>query len=136
MLNIIGILLILSFSKSEVIALNSKLPKDLETIWLKSQVMIYHNSKPSQDFSLQEPDCFGNVLTKHHVLTAASCFIELIYMLQCARDTNREPKTQQNKIDFKSIKTGINIEDTLIAKVIYVYHLLTLYQVGCQFFIL
>ena len=125
MLNMIGILLILSFAKFKVIALNSKLPKDLETVWLKSQVMIYHNSNPTQDFSLQEPDCFGNVLTKHYVLTAASCFTELIYMLKCARDTNGEPKTQQNEINFKSIKTGINIKDTLITKVIYVKYLLS-----------
>ena len=128
MMKMIGILLLLSFAKFKVIALNSKLPKDLETVWLKSQVMIYHNSNPSQDFSLQEPDCFGNALTKHHVLTSASCFIELIYMLKCARNKKSEPnpgepKTQQNEINFESIKTGINIKDTQITKVIHVKYI-------------
>ena len=116
----IGILLLLSFAKFKVIALNSKLPKDLETVWLKSQVMIYHNSNPSQDFSLREPDCFGNVLTKHHVLTSASCFIELIYMLKC----NFEHKTQLNEMNLESIKTGVNIKETLITKVIHVKYIL------------
>ena len=123
MLNMIGILLVLSFAKFKVIALNSKLPKDLETVWLKSQVMIYHNSKPSQDFSLREPDCFGNALTKHHVLTSASCFIELIYMLKCAH-VGLKPLTQLNEMNLESIKKGINIKDTLITKVIHVKYIL------------
>ena len=118
------ILLLLSFAKFKVSALNSKLPKDLETVWLRSQVMIYHNSKPSQDFSLQEPDCFGNVLTKYHVLTTASCFIELIYMLKCAH-VGLKPLTQLNEMNLESIKKGINIEDTLITKVIYVKYILS-----------
>ena len=125
MMNMIGVLLLLSFAKFKVIALNSKLPEDLETLWLKKQVMIFHNSNPSQDLSIQQPDCFGMFLNKYNVLTAASCFTELIYMLKCARDTNGEPKTQQNEINFESIKTGINIKDTLITKVIYVKYLLS-----------
>ena len=128
MLNMIGILLLLSFAKFKVIALNSKLPKDLETVWLKSQVMIYHNSKPSQDFSLQEPDCFGNVLTKDHVLTSASCFIELIYMLKCAH-VGLKPQTQPNEMNLESIKTGINIKDTLITRVIHVKYILSVQRV-------
>ena len=121
----LGILLLLSFAKFKVIiALNSKLPKNLETVWIKSQVMIYHNAKPSQDLSLQEPDCFGNVLTKHHVLTSASCFIELIYMLKCAH-VGLKPQTQPNEMNLESIKTGINIKDTLITKVIHVKYILS-----------
>ena len=123
MLNMTRILLLLSFAKFKVIALNTKLPKDLETVWLKSQVMIYHNSKPSQDFSLQEPDCFGNVLTKYHVLTTASCFIELIYMLKCAH-VGLKPLTQLNEMNLESIKKGINIKDTLITQVIHLKYLL------------
>ena len=124
MLNMTRILLLLSFAKFKVIALNSKLPKDLETVWLKSQVMIYHNSKPSQDFSLQEPDCFGNALTMYHVLTSASCFIELIYMLKCAH-VGLKPQTQLNEMNLESIKTGISIEDTVITKVIHVKYILS-----------
>jgi hypothetical protein len=126
-IQMIGILLILSFAKSKVIARNSKLPEDLETLWLNSQVMIYHNSKPSQDFSIQEPDCFGNALTEHYVITAASCFIELNYKLQChKRDCkseqcndrqNHQSKTKPNQINFQSIKKSIKIEKTLIAQV-------------------
>ena len=123
MLNMTRILLLLSFAKFKVIALNSKLAKDLETVWLRSQVMIYHNSKPSQDFSLQEPDCFGNVLTRHHVLTTASCFIELIYMLKCAH-VGLKPQTQLNEMNLESITTGIDIKNTLITKVIHVKYIL------------
>ena len=132
MMKIIGILLLLSSANFKVIALNSKLPEDLEKLWLNSQVMIYHNSKPSQDFSIQEPDCFGNALTKYHVITAASCFIELNYKLQCLkRDCKTEKckdidyhqsNTKQNQINlqlvyFQSIMKSIKIEETHIAQV-------------------
>ena len=132
MMKIIGILLLLSSANFKVIALNSKLPNDLETLWLNSQVMIYHNSKPSQDFSIQEPDCFGNALTKYHVITAASCFIELNYKLQCLKRDCKTEKckdidyhqsdTKQNQINlqlvyFQSIKKSIKIEETHIAQV-------------------
>ena len=134
MLNMISILLLMSFAKFKVIALNSKLPEGLETLWLNNQVMIYHNSKPSPDFSIQEPDCSGNFLTKNHVITAASCFVELNYMLQCnERNRKQQGKGQipppklleakfgskraRNIINFDSIKKSINIEKTLIAQV-------------------
>ena len=132
MMKTISILLLLSFANFKVIALNSKLPEDLETLWLNSQVMIYHNSKPSQDFSIQEPDCFGNALTKYHVITAASCFIELNYKLQCLkRDCKTEKckdidyhqsNTKQNQINlqlvyFQSIMKSIKIEKTHIGQV-------------------
>jgi hypothetical protein len=115
MTKMIDILLLLFFAKFKVIALKSKLPEDLETLWLQSQVMIYHNSKPSQDFSMQEPDCFGNALSKQYVITAASCFVELNYILQC-----NEKNPKQDIINFDSIKKSINIENTLIAQVSYV----------------
>ena len=115
MTKMIDILLLLFFAKFKVIALKSKLPEDLETLWLRTQVMIYHNSKPSQDFSIQEPDCSGHVLTEHHVITAASCFVELNYMLQC-NERNRKHR-QQNIINFDSIKKSIKIENTIIAHV-------------------
>ena len=127
MMNIIGILLLLSFAKFKVITLNSKLPEDLATLWLNSQVMIYHNSKPSQDFSIQEPDCFGNALTEYYVITAASCFIELNYKLQCHKHDcknekckdrkTHQSKTKLNQINFQSIKKGIKIKNTLIVQV-------------------
>ena len=132
MMKTISILLLLSFANFKVIALNSKLPEDLATLWLNSQVMIYHNSKPSQDFSIQEPDCFGNALTDHYVITAASCFIELNYKLQCLkRDCKTEKckdidyhqsNTKQNQINlqlvyFQSIMKSIKIEKTHIGQV-------------------
>ena len=135
MLNMIGILLLMSFAKFKVIALNSKLPDGLETLWLNNQVMIYHNSKPSTDFSIQEPDCSGNFLTKNHVITAASCFVELNYELQCnERNRKQQGKGQipppkllekygqdlkraRNIINSDSIKKSIKIEKTLIAQV-------------------
>ena len=114
----------MSFAKFKVIALNSKLPEGLETLWLNNQVMIYHNSKPSQDFSIQQPDCSGHFFTKNLVITAASCFVELNYMLQC-NEKNREYQSKQNIIDFDSIKKSINIKNTLIAQVSYVKYLLS-----------
>ena len=130
MLNMISILLLMSFAKFKVMALNSKLPEGLETLWLNNQVMIYHNSKPSPDFSIQEPDCSGNFLTKNHVITAASCFVELNYMLQCNERNRKEqgkgqiapPKLlykskRARNIINSSIKKSIKIEKTLIAQV-------------------
>ena len=137
MLNMIGILLLMSFAEFKVIALNSKLPEGLDTLWLNNQVMIYHNSEPSADFSFQEPDCSGNFLTKNHVITAASCFVELNYELQCyERNRKQQGKGQisppkllekngqdlkraRNIINFDSIKKSIKIEKTLIAQVCY-----------------
>ena len=116
MLNMIGILLLMSFAKFKVIALNSILPEGLETLWLNNQVMIYHNSKPSHDFSIKEPDCSGHFLTKNHIITAASCFVELNYMLQC-NENNRKHQSKQNINNFDSIKKSIKIENTLIAQV-------------------
>jgi hypothetical protein len=121
-MNMIGVLLLLSFAKFKVIALNSKLPEDLETLWLKKQVMIFHNSNPSQDLSIQQPDCFGMFLNKYNVLTAASCFVELNYMLQC-NEKDRKHQGKQNIMNFESIKKSINIENTIIAKVSYVKYL-------------
>ena len=131
MLNMIGILLLMSFAKFKVIALNSKLPEGLEPLWLNNQVMIYHNSKPSPDFSVQEPDCSGNFLTKNHVITAASCFVELHYTLQCnERNRKKQGKGQipppkllskskraRNINNFDSIKKSIKIEKTRIVQV-------------------
>ena len=121
----------MSFAKFKVIALNSKLPEGLETLWLNNQVMIYHNLKPSPDFSVQEPDCSGNFLTKNHVITAASCFVELNYMLQCNERNRKQQgkgqkappkllyksKRDRNIINSDSIKKSIKIEKTLIAQV-------------------
>ena len=78
----------------------------------------------SLDFSVQQPDCFGNLLTKHLVITAASCFVELNYMLQC-NERNRKHQSKQDIIDFDSIKESINIKNTLIAQVSYVKYLLS-----------
>ena len=141
----------MSFTKFKVIALNSKLPEGLETLWLNNQVMIYHNSKPSADFSIQEPDCSGNFLTKNHVITAASCFVELNYMLQCnERNRKQQGKGQKappkllykskrarNIFNSDSIKKSIKIEKTLIAQVcLVVKYLLSVKWVSKFYFLI
>ena len=59
------------------------IPKDLGALWLRSQVLIYHNSNQFGDCTIKKPDCFGNVLTSNFVITVASCFIELADTNQC-----------------------------------------------------
>ena len=127
----LSILLFLSFTKIKANSVNN-LPTNLEKLWISSQVLIYHNPETFKDFSIQEPDCFGNALTKYHVITAASCFIKLNYKLQCLKRDCKTEKckdidyhqsdTKQNQINlqlvyFQSIKKSIYIEETLIAQV-------------------
>ena len=110
------LLLILSFTKIKANGVNN-LPEDLEKLWLGSQVLIYHNP----DFTLnhwwrtQDPDCFGNFLSTHYILTASSCFINVNEILKYA-ETN-ENGWSENEIISRSIKQHIKIEKTRIAKV-------------------
>ena len=95
------------------------LPKDLSALWLRSQVLIYHNSNQFEDCTIKKPDCFGNVLTSNFVITVASCFIELAKTDQCF-----DKKKGRKKKDtiFPSIKKEIgSIKDTIIVKVHILY---------------
>ena len=90
--------------------------KNLEKLWLDSQVMIYHNSNPNDDVSLKGPDCFGNLLTKKFVITAASCFMNVENILRYSETKDTKPtEADEKQIISGSIKD--NIENTHIAKV-------------------
>ena len=112
----LSILLILSFTKIKANGVNN-LPEDLEKLWLGSQVLIYHNP----DFTLnywwrfQNPDCFGNFLSAHYIITASSCFINVNEILKYS-ETNEE-EGSDIEIISRSIKQHIKIENTRIAKV-------------------
>ena len=86
--------------------LDKNLPKDLSALWIRSQVLIYHNSNQFNDCKVKKPDCFGNILTSKYVLTVASCFIELTDTGKC-----------HNKHNLVIKKNIGSIKNTIIAKV-------------------
>ena len=114
--NMISILLIMSFIRIEAIDIIKN--KNLEKLWLDSQVLIYHNSNPKEDVTLKEPDCFGNLLTVKSVITAASCFMNVEKILRYSERKDAKPtEADEKQIISSSIKVNINIENTHIAKV-------------------
>ena len=112
----LSLLLIMSFIRIEA----TNMPRVLEKLWLDSQVLIYHNSNPKQDVTLKEPDCFGNLLTKKFVITAASCFINVENILKYSETKVAEP-TQAEEREIISSSIKVNIEYTHIAKVKIIY---------------
>ena len=113
----LGTLLILSFIIIEASILPKEL-KELENLWLHSQVLIYYNSKASEDLKLKEPDCFGNLLTVKFVITAASCFMNVENILRYSERKDAKPtEADEQQIISRSIKGQLNIENTHIAKV-------------------
>ena len=110
----ISILLLTFFIRIEAIDIIKD--KNLEKLWLESQVLIYHNSKPKEDVTLKEPDCFGNLLTKKFVITAASCFMNVENILKYSETKDRKP-TEANEKQIISSSIKVNIENTHIAKV-------------------
>ena len=111
----ISILLLTFFIRIEAIDIIKD--KNLEKLWLESQVLIYHNSKPKEDVTLKEPDCFGNLLTKKFVITAASCFMKVGNILKYSE--TKPIEADEKQIISSSIK--VNIEYTHIAKVKIIY---------------
>ena len=110
----ISILLIMSFIRIEAIDIIKN--KNLEKLWLDSQVLIYHNSNPKEDVTLKEPDCFGNLLTVKSVITAASCFMNVEKILRYSERKDAKPtEADEKQIISSSIK--VKIENTHIAKV-------------------
>ena len=92
--------------------------KKLEQLWLHTQVLIYHNSGPSEDLKNRGPDCFGNRLSKQFVITAASCFMDVKKILQYSETRDTKPNESEEKRIIKdSIKKDIKIENTQIAQV-------------------
>ena len=104
--NMLSTVLILSFIIIEASILLKGL-KELENLWIHSQVLIYYNSKPSEDLKLKEPDCFGNLVTVKFVKTAASCFMNVEDILKYSETHNKKPReSYENLIISQSIKKG------------------------------
>ena len=110
--------LILSFIIIEASILLKGL-KELENLWIHSQVLIYYNSKPSEDLKLKEPDCFGNLVTVKFVKTAASCFMNVEDILKYSETHDKKPprEADENLIISRSIKKDLKIDKIYIIKV-------------------
>ena len=120
----LSILLFLSFTKIKANSVNN-LPTNLENLWISSQVLIYHNPEMFKDFSIQEPDCLGNLIATNYIITAASCFMFTLEILKYSETNNERPsetnikrptESEENSIISRSIK-NIDIEKTRIVKV-------------------
>ena len=112
----LSILLFLSFTKIKANSVNN-LPTNLEKLWISSQVLIYHNPETFKDFSIQEPDCLGNLIATNYIITAASCFMFTFEILKYSERNNKRPtESEENAIISRSIK-NIDIKKTRIVKV-------------------
>ena len=112
----LSILLFLSFTKIKANSVNN-LPTNLEKLWISSQVLIYHNPETFKDFSIQEPDCLGNLIATNYIITAASCFMFTFEILKYSERNDKRPtESEENDIISRSIK-NIDIEKTRIVKV-------------------
>ena len=112
----LSILLFLSFTKIKANSVNN-LPTNLEKLWISSQVLIYHNPETFKDFSIQEPDCLGNLIATNYILTAASCFMSTFEILKYSERNDKRPtESEENAIISRSIK-NIDIKKTRIVKV-------------------
>ena len=70
------------------------------------QVAIYH--RPSSNYEISMPNCLGNLLTSNHVMTAASCFMNVKSIKEFSLKNFKKPtKKEEKKILFKSINSGI-----------------------------
>jgi large-conductance mechanosensitive channel len=115
--NMLSLLLIMSFIRIEATILPRDL-EQLENLWLDSQVLMYYNSKPSQDLKTEEPICFGNLLTMKYVITAASCFMNVEDILKYSEKHDKKPPTEadENLIISRSIKKDLKIDKIHIIK--------------------
>ena len=120
----LSILLILCFTKIKANSVNN-LPTNLEKLWVNSQALIYHNPETFKDFSIQEPDCLGNLIATNYIITAASCFMFTFEILKYHETNNERPsetnikrptESEENAIISRSIK-NIDIKKTRIVKV-------------------
>ena len=87
---------------------DQNLPEDFFRKWKHSQVFIYYKIGSLQKFQEEYPypDCFGNLLTAEHVLTATTCFIDMDTFVEIYMG---------NQISRKKFKTDLN--QILVAKV-------------------
>ena len=112
----LSILLFLPFAKIKANSVNN-LPTNLEKLWISSQVLIYHNPETFKDFSIQEPDCLGNLIATNYIITAASCFMFTFEILKYSERNDKRPtESEENAIISRSIK-NIDIKKTRIVKV-------------------
>ena len=116
--DMLSLLLIMSFIRIEATILPRDL-EQLENLWLDSQVLMYHNSKPSQDLKTEEPICFGNLLTMKYVITVASCFMNVEDILKYSETHDKKPprEADEDLIISRSIKKDLKIDKIHIIKV-------------------
>ena len=86
------------------------LPEDFFSKWENSQVFIYYRMRFSQKFQSEYPypNCFGNLLTAEHVLTATTCFIDMDTFVQIYMGNQKGQKKFKTDIDKMLVaKVGI-----------------------------
>ena len=71
----------------------------------KTQVLIYHNPNPLGHVYASEPDCLGTIIAPEYIVTAASCFMSVNYILRYSEDYDRKPsKEVERRLLLTSIK--------------------------------
>ena len=93
------------------------LPEDFFRKWKHSQVFIYYKIGYLQKFQEEYPypDCFGNLFTAEHVLTATTCFIDMDTFVQIYMGNQKGQKKFKTDIDKVLVaKVGTyNVDKTL-----------------------
>ena len=96
------------------------LPEDFVRKWEDSQVFIYYKTKFVQKLGSEYPypDCFGNLITAGHAITATSCFIDLKKLVKRLRDREVDGFYSPQGKPLKVMKSDIS--KITIAKVCFV----------------
>ena len=116
---IFSFLLIASFCLTTVISeyKDENLPEDFFRKWKHSQVFIYYKIGYLQKFQEEYPypDCFGNLLTAEHVLTATTCFMHMDTFVEISKSGIKKARSNADFVMSSIFKT--DIDKMLVAKV-------------------
>ena len=99
---IFSFLFLASFCSTNILGYKDlNLPEDFFRKWKHSQVFIYYKIGYLQKFQEEYPypDCFGNLLTAEHVLTATTCFIDMDTFVQIYMGNQKGQKKFKTDID-------------------------------------
>ena len=116
---IFSFLFLASFCLTTVISeyKDENLPEDFFRKWKHSQVFIYYKIGYLQKFQEEYPypDCFGNLLTAEHVLTATTCFMNMDTFVEISKSGIKKARSNADFAMSSIFKT--DIDKMLVAKV-------------------